>query len=103
MSASSAVAIARRRSGFEPPRGVSTMPHVIRRGGSASSARSANPIPVVPGSMPRTVPPLGVLQHLEWDVEVGVHLLDVIELLEVLDELQHLLRPVALDAHAVRR
>src|SRR2546428_2884777 len=98
MSASRAVAIASRRSEFDPPRGVSTMPHVTRRGGSASSARSANPIPVVPASMPRTVPALGVLQHLEGDVEDRAHLLDVVELLETFDDLHDLLRLVAVDA-----
>src|SRR5436189_3078660 len=103
MSASSAVAIASRRSELDPPRGVSTMPQVTRRGGSTSRASSANPIPVVPGSMPRTVPALGVLQHLEGDVEVRVHLLHVVELLETFDELQDLLRLVAVDTHAVRR
>src|SRR6185503_14113372 len=103
MSASSASAIRTRRSAFERSRGTSTSPHCSRRGGSASSARRANPIPVVPGSIPRTVPALRVLKHLERYVEVRVDLLHVVEVLEALHQLQHLLGLLAVDADAVRR
>src|SRR6266851_8887394 len=101
MSSSRAFAMASSRSAVDSSRATSTRPHRTRRGGSPSSARSAYPIPVVPGSMPRTVPALGVLQHLDRDVEVGVHLLHVVELLETLHQTEHLLRPLALEADGV--
>src|SRR3979490_446544 len=101
MRTSSAFAIARRRSAVESSRATSTRPQRTRRGGSPSSARTAYPIPVVPGSMPRTAPALGVLQHLDRDVEVGVHLLHVVELFQALHQAEDLLRSVALEAHRV--
>src|SRR5258706_12285486 len=101
MSASSASAIARSRSAVESSRATSTSPQPTRRGGSRSSARRAYPMPVVPGSMPRTTPPLGVLQHLDRNVEVGVHLLHVVDRFVTFDQAQDLLRPVAFEADGV--
>src|SRR5437016_5968532 len=102
MRKSSALAIASSRSAVERERSTSTKPESISRGGSRSRTRNAYPIPVVPGSMPRTVPALGVLKHLDGDVEVRVHLLHVVKVLEAFDEGEHLSRFVALDAHAAR-
>src|SRR2546426_7519687 len=51
-----------------------------------------------PGSTPRARRS-GVLEHLVGDVEVGVHPLHVVELLERLDQRDDLARLVALDPH----
>src|SRR5207249_3009891 len=59
--------------------------------------------PVVPGSMPSTVPRLGVLEDLVRYVEVRVDLLDVVELLELLHETEDPAGLVALDADGRRR
>src|SRR5438105_15594670 len=103
MSASSAFAIASRRSAGDNVRSTAARPQRTSRGGSVSSERSAYPIPVVPGSMPRTVSGLGVLQHIVRNVEVGVHLLHVVEILERLDQPQYLMRLVTLDPHGAGR
>src|SRR5712692_1240418 len=78
-------------------------PYARSRGGSLSSSSSAYPIPVVPGSMPSTVLRLGVLEDLVRYVEVRVDFLDVVQLLELLHQTQHLASLVALDANSVRR
>src|SRR2546428_6956270 len=97
MSVSSASAIARSRSAAAAPDGTATSPHSMNAGRSPETITSAYPIPVGPGSIPRTVrgtslpeyPPrreLRVLEHLFEDVEVRVDPLYVVQVLERLYE-----------------
>src|SRR5688572_20992014 len=109
MSASMASPIATRRSAVLPSFGVGMRPRSITTGGSREASRIAKPIPVVPGSMPRMMPPVigkrdggggshrRRLEDFLWDVEVRVHLLDVVELLERVHEPQQGLRGVGID------
>src|SRR5437762_5566321 len=97
MSTSSASEIASSRSAAVVLAWTSTIPHSRRSARSGAATRNAYPIPVVPGSIPR-ITRLGVLQDLFGDVEVRVHLDDVVEILEGLDESEELSRCLALDA-----
>src|SRR5205809_1452347 len=114
MSVSSASAIARSRSAAAAPDGTATIPHSMTAGRSPETITSAYPIPVVPGSIPRTVrgpslpegPPrreLRMLEHLFGYVEVRVDPLYVVEVLERLHEADELTRGLALDPHGGRR
>src|SRR5207245_6265475 len=79
------------RSTSRPPRTSprirTPLPSGPRRGAPARS-----------GGTPRRARRSGVLEHLVGDVEVGVHLLHVVELLERLDQRDDLARLVAFDA-----
>src|SRR2546422_6059026 len=77
---------------------TSTIPHSRRSARSGAATRNAYPIPVVPGSIPR-ITRLGVLQDLLGNVEVRVHLDNVVEILERLDQSEKPSRGVALDPH----
>src|SRR5438309_5952021 len=101
MRASRASAMQRRRSAAGAVAGTGTMPQSRMVAGSVAASSNAYPIPVVPGSTPRMT--LGGLEDFLRHVEVRVHLLHVVELLERLDEPDHLLRLVALEAHGGRR
>src|SRR5438445_641914 len=114
MSRSSASAMATSRSAASAPGGTSTSPQSVIAGPSVETINSAYPIPVVPGSMPRMVrgasppenPPrleLRVLEPFFGHVEVRVHLLYVVEVLEGVDEADELAGGVALDADRRRR
>src|SRR5437867_3474336 len=114
MSVSSASAMARSRSAAVAPDGTATSPHSTTAGPSGDRTKSAYPIPVVPGSIPRTVrgpslpedPPrreLRVLEHLFGYVEVRVDPLHVVQVLERLHEADELTRSLALDPHGGRR
>src|SRR5438552_14428147 len=98
MSSSSASEIARSRSAAVVLARTSTTPHSRSSARSGAATRNAYPIPVVPGSIPR-ITRLGVLQDLFGDVEVRVHLDNVVEILERLDQSEKLARGIALDAH----
>src|SRR5688572_29829214 len=102
MSSSIASAIATSFSAALPSRGVATRPWSRSWGGSVLSSRSAYPIPVVPGSIPRTVVGLGVLKDLVGSIEVRVDLLHVIEVLEILHEAEDLSGLVTVHAHRRR-
>src|SRR5713226_8363315 len=102
---------------------TSTTPHSRRSARSGAATRNAYPIPVVPGSIPRTMgPPLSgaggrrgrgpwrvapptsrVLQDLFGNVEVRVHLDHVIEIFEGLDQSQELPSGVTFHADGRRR
>src|SRR5687768_14479155 len=86
-----------------PKGGVATKPKARSPGGSVLRSRTPYPIPVVPGSMPSTVLRLGVLKDLVWYVEVRVDLLNVVEVLQILHQAEHLSGLVAVDAHRRRR
>src|SRR2546430_17570016 len=81
---------------------TSTIPHSMSRARSGAATRNAYPIPVVPGSIPRITDRLGVLQDLFRHVEVCVHLDDIVEVFERLDQTQKLLRLVAFDPNRGR-
>src|SRR5882762_444312 len=98
MSSSSALEIARSRSAAVVLARTSTIPHSRRSARSGAATRNAYPIPVVPGSIPR-ITRLGVLQDLFGDVEVGVHLDHVVEVLEGLDQSEELPSGVTFNAH----
>src|SRR5438105_9447460 len=103
MSASSPSAIASSRSAADARTGTGTSPQSSTLAPSGDGSRSAYPIPVVPGSMPRITCRSGVLEHLFGHVEVRVHPLDVVEVLERLDEADELAGGIAFDADRVRR
>src|SRR5207245_9564556 len=113
-SVSRAAAIARSRSAAAAPDGTATIPHSMTAGRSPETVTPAYPIPVVPGSIPRTVrgpslpedPPrreLRVLEHLFGYVEVRVDPLYVVQVLERLHEADELTRGLAFDPHGGRR
>src|SRR5437762_7665816 len=97
MSTSSASEIASSRSAAVVLACTSTIPHSRRSARSGAATRNAYPIPVVPGSIPR-ITRLGVLQDLFGDVEVRVHLDDVVEVLKSLDKSEKLSGGVSLYA-----
>src|SRR5437867_11688754 len=123
MSRSRASAMATSRPAASAPGGTSTSPQSVIAGPSVETINSAYPIPVVPGSMPRMVPgavasrpgapppapenpprlELRVLEHFFGHVEVRVHLLPVVQVLERVDEADELAGGVALDADRRRR
>src|SRR5205809_7043036 len=90
------------RSAVESLARTSTTPHSRIAARSGDATRSAYPIPVVPGSIPRITDRLGVLQDLFRHVEVCVHLDDIVEVFERLDQTQKLLRLVAFDPNRGR-
>src|SRR3989442_1333409 len=98
MTRSSASASATRRSALVAPFGVAMTPHsTIASRSTSSPRRTAKPIPVVPGSMPRTDEGLADFREdLVGDVEVRVDALDVVKLLQCLDQDRHAARAVAL-------
>src|SRR5439155_1731166 len=102
INSSRASEIARSRSPAVALARTSTIPHSMRRARSGAATRNAYPIPVVPGSIPRITDRLGVLQDLFRHVEVCVHLDDIVEVFERLDQTQKLLRLVAFDPNRGR-
>src|SRR5687767_2176473 len=97
--------MAQSRSGSGSFGRVLIIPHSSSVGAPSSRRTTPYPVTAVPGSIPRTIiwRVSGLRHLLDVYVEVRIHLLHVVEVLELFHELHHALGEIALDLHGVLR